>query len=102
MAESFADQDLVTLRAIAYAAGLPDSDRMGHDELVTALRRAGLSEPAAGPIDTSLADPGDPGTDEGVYHGRGVGRRESAGGPAAQTAAGRTATPMPERSGTDR
>lgn len=97
MAESFAEQDLATLQAMAYAVGIPGSDRMSHDELVTALRRAGLSEPAAGPIDTSLADPGDPGTDEGVYHRQGVGRRESAGGPGAQTAAPRPGAPRPGR-----
>lgn len=86
MAESFVDEDLVTLRAIAHGAGIPGTERMSHDELVTALRRAGLSEPTGGSIDTSLADPGDPGTDEGVYHSQGVGRRESSGGPAGQTA----------------
>ncbi|MFU8851786.1 hypothetical protein ACNAW0_12500 [Micromonospora sp. SL1-18] len=101
MADSFVDEDLVTLRAIAYAAGIPDSDRMPHDDLVAALRRAGLAKPTGEPIDTSLADPGDPGTNEGVYHGQGVGRRESAGGPAAQTAAFRASTPKPEGSGTD-
>lgn len=88
MAETFADQDLMTLRSIARGAGIADTDRMPHDELVEMLRRAGLAEPAGRPIDTSLADPGDPGTDEGVYHARGVGRRESAGGAGAQTAAG--------------
>ncbi|OKI85100.1 hypothetical protein [Micromonospora sp. CB01531] len=97
MAESFVDKDLATLRAIAYAAGIPGCERMSHDELVTALRRAGLSEPTGGPIDTSLADPGDPGTDEGIYHGQGVGRRESSGGPAAQTAAPRPGPPGPGR-----
>ncbi|MEU8264880.1 hypothetical protein AB0C02_30240 [Micromonospora sp. NPDC048999] len=101
MADSFVDEDLATLQAIAYAAGIPDSDRMPHDDLVAALRRAGLAEPTGGPIDTSLADPGDPGTNEGVHHGRGVGRRESVGGPAAQTAASRAGAPKPGRSGTD-
>lgn len=97
MAESFADEDLATLRAIAYAAGIPGSERMSHDQLVSALRRAGLAEPTGGPIDTSLADPGDPGTDEGRYHAQGVGRRESAGGAAAQTAAPRPGAPRPGR-----
>ncbi|WP_406601280.1 hypothetical protein [Micromonospora yasonensis] len=85
MAETFADQDLTTLRSIARGAGIPDTERMPHDELVDMLRRAGLAEPAGRPVDTSLADPGDPGDASGVYHARGVGRRESAGGPAAQT-----------------
>lgn len=80
MAESFADQDTDTLRAIAYAAGLPDTAHLSHDELVSALRRAGLAEPTGRPVNTRLADPQDPGTDAGVYHGLGVGRRESAGG----------------------
>ncbi|MGR6319577.1 hypothetical protein [Micromonospora soli] len=85
MAETFADQDLTTLRSIARGAGIPDTERVPHDELVDMLRRAGLADPDGRPIDTSLADPGDPGTAEGVYHGRGVGRRESAGGSAAAT-----------------
>jgi hypothetical protein len=80
MAETYADEDLTTLRSMARGAGIPDSERMPHDELVEMLRRAGLAEPAGQPIDTSLAGPG-----EGVYHARGVGRRESAGGPGAET-----------------
>jgi hypothetical protein len=86
MAETFADQDLTTLRSIARGAGITDTERMPHDELVEMLRRAGLADPSARPVDTSLADPGDPGTDEGRYHARGVGQRESAGGAGAQTA----------------
>lgn len=84
MAQLFADQDVATLRAMAYAAGVPNTDEMSHQELVAELRRAGLAEPTGGRIDTSLADPGDPGTDEGVYHGEGVGRREAIGGPGVQ------------------
>lgn len=82
MVESYADLDLDTLRAIAHGAGVPDADQMSHDELVTALRRAGLAEPEGTPIDTQLSDPGDPGP--GVYHGEGVGRRETVGGPGAE------------------
>ncbi|MEV1334033.1 hypothetical protein AB0J20_31195 [Micromonospora costi] len=85
MAETFADQDLTTLRSIARGAGIPDTDRMPHDELVDMLRRAGLAEPDGRP-DTNLAEQG-PARTSGVYHGEGVGRRESAGGPGAQTAA---------------
>ncbi|MFG3299499.1 hypothetical protein [Micromonospora chersina] len=85
MAETFADQDLTTLRSIARGAGITDTERMPHDELVDMLRRAGLADPDARPIDTSLADPGDPGV-PGAYHARGVGRRESAGGAGAETA----------------
>ncbi|WP_420846464.1 hypothetical protein [Micromonospora terminaliae] len=85
MAETFADQDLTTLRSIARGAGITDTERMPHDELVDMLRRAGLADPDARPVDTSLADPGDPGV-PGAYHGLGVGRRESAGGAAGQTA----------------
>ncbi|MGW5669538.1 hypothetical protein [Micromonospora sp. NPDC003776] len=85
MAETFADQDLTTLRSIARGAGIPDTERMPHDQLVDMLRRAGRAEPAGRPVDTSLADPGDPGDASGAYHGRGVGRRESAGGPAAES-----------------
>ncbi|SCG57848.1 hypothetical protein GA0074704_3429 [Micromonospora siamensis] len=85
MAETFADQDLMTLQSIARGAGIPDTERMPHDELVDMLRRAGLAEPDGRPVDTSIADPGDPGTDAGVYHARGAGRRESAGGVGAQT-----------------
>ncbi|HEX5595721.1 MAG TPA: hypothetical protein VFX61_06845 [Micromonosporaceae bacterium] len=86
MAESFGDSDTATLRAIARGAGLIGAEQMSHDELVVALREAGLSEPTGKPIDTSLADPGDPGTDAGVYHGAGVGRRETVGGAGAQAA----------------
>ncbi|HEX7745500.1 MAG TPA: hypothetical protein VF462_09595 [Micromonosporaceae bacterium] len=89
MAESYADLDLATLRAMARAADLPGADRMSHDELVDALRRAGLADPAGKPIDTQLSDPGDPGPE--IYHGKGVGRREAAGGAGAQT--GTTAGP---------
>ncbi|MFI7281814.1 hypothetical protein ACIBOV_16310 [Micromonospora chersina] len=85
MAETFADQDLTTLRSIARGAGITDTERMPHDELVDMLRRAGLADPDARPIDTSLADPGDPGV-PGAYHAQGVGRRESAGGAGAETA----------------
>ncbi len=85
MAETYTDEDLRTLRSIARGAGIPDTDRMPHDELVEMLRRAGLAEPVGRPIDTSLADPGDPGDASGVYHARGVGRREAAGGPGAET-----------------
>lgn len=87
MAESYGDQDLATLRAIARGAGLPHAERMSHPELVAALRQAGLAQPGPEPVDTRLADPGDPGTDAGVHHGRGVGRRESVGGAGAQTGA---------------
>ena len=83
MAESYADLDLATLRAMARGAGLPDADQMSHDELVDALRRAGLADPTGEPVDTRLSDPGDPGS--GVNHGKGVGRRETAGGAEAQT-----------------
>ncbi len=83
MAETFADQDLATLRSIARGAGIPDTERMPHDELVDMLRRAGLAEPDARPVDTELAETGG----SGDYHARGVGRRESAGGPGAQTGA---------------
>jgi hypothetical protein len=89
MAESYADRDLATLRAMARGAGLPDADQMSHDELVDALRRAGLADPTGEPIDTHLSDPGEPGS--GVYHGEGVGRRETAGGAEAQ--AGTTSGP---------
>ncbi|WP_370518243.1 hypothetical protein [Micromonospora sp. AMSO31t] len=85
MAETFADQDLTTLRSIARGAGITDTERMPHDELVDMLRRAGLADPDARPVDTSLADPGDPGV-PGAYHAQGVGRRESAGGAGGQTA----------------
>ena len=44
MAETFADQDLTTLRSIARGAGITDTERMPHDELVDMLRRAGLAE----------------------------------------------------------
>ncbi|SBT41509.1 hypothetical protein [Micromonospora auratinigra] len=71
MAETFADQDLTTLRSIARGAGITDTERMPHDELVQMLRRAGLAEPDARSTDT--------GPDEGLYHARGVGRRESTG-----------------------
>nr|WP_229401576.1 hypothetical protein [Micromonospora okii] len=80
MAETFADQDLTTLRSIARGAGIPDTERMPHDELVDMLRRAGLAEPDPRAADTTLGGPG-----EGTYHGRGVGRRESAGGVGAET-----------------
>ncbi|WP_369799898.1 hypothetical protein [Micromonospora sp. HK10] len=86
MAETFADQDLTTLRSIARGAGITDTERMPHDELVDMLRRAGLADPDSRPVDTSLADPGDPGTDAGRYHARGAGRRESAGGAGGQNA----------------
>ncbi|MET7968534.1 hypothetical protein, partial [Micromonospora sp. NPDC005305] len=85
MAETFADQDLTTLRSIARGAGITDTERMPHDELVDMLRRAGLADPDGRPVDTSLADPGDPGV-PGVYHAQGVGRRESVGGAGGQTA----------------
>jgi hypothetical protein len=85
MAETFADQDLTTLRSIARGAGIPDTERVPHDELVDMLRRAGLAEPDGRPVDTSLADPGDPGDASGTYHAGGVGRRESAGGAAAES-----------------
>jgi hypothetical protein len=85
MAESYADLDLATLRAMARAAKLPDADRMSHDELVDALRRAGLAVPAGKPIDTQVNDPGDPGPE--LYHGKGVGRREAVGGAGAQAGA---------------
>lgn len=78
MAETFRDQDLLTLQSIARGAGIPDPEGMPHDELVDMLRRAGLAEPDGGP---ARAESG------GRYQGRGVGRRESAGGPAAQTGA---------------
>jgi hypothetical protein len=77
MAESYADEDLETLRAMALSAGLPNASEMSHDELVTALRDAGLARPTGKPVDTS---PGDP--DAGVYHGEGVGRRERVDGEA--------------------
>ncbi|GAB3228519.1 hypothetical protein GCM10027452_42870 [Micromonospora halotolerans] len=47
MAETFADQDLTTLRSIARGAGITDTERMPHDELVDMLRRAGLADPDA-------------------------------------------------------
>mgnify|MGYP001477243387 CR=1 FL=1 len=75
--ESFAGSDLATLRAIARGAGLPDADQKSREELVAALRDAGVSESTGGPIDTS----GDAGRSE-VYHGQGVGRREAIGSPA--------------------
>ena len=83
MTESFADRDLATLLAMARGAGLPNADEMSHDELVDALRQAGLAEPTGEPGDTSVAsaDPAEPGT--GRYHGEGVGRREAVGGGAA-------------------
>ena len=80
MAETFRDEDLATLKSIARGAGIADTENMPHDQLVDMLRRAGLAEPDGRPIET---DPGGP----GGYHARGVGRRESAGGPAAQTSA---------------
>ncbi|WP_438361795.1 hypothetical protein [Micromonospora sicca] len=86
MAETFADQDLTTLRSIARGAGIPDTDRMPHDELVEMLRRAGLAEPDGRPVDTNLAEQGGAPT-SGTYRAEGVGRRESAGGSGAQTAA---------------
>ena len=84
MTESFADRDLATLRAMARSAGLQDADEMSHDELVEALRRSGLAEPTGEPVDTSLA--GHSEGEAGVYHGEGVGRRETVGGAAAQGA----------------
>ncbi|MFD0788461.1 hypothetical protein ACFQZ8_31490, partial [Micromonospora azadirachtae] len=51
MAETFADQDLKTLRSIARAAGIPDTDGAPHDELVEILRRAGLAEPDGQPAE---------------------------------------------------
>jgi hypothetical protein len=83
MTESFADRDLATLRAMALSAGLPNTDEMSHDQLVDALRQAGLAEPTGEPVDTSLAG-SHPETDAGVYHGEGVGRREAVGEAAAQ------------------
>jgi hypothetical protein len=77
MSESYADQDLATLRAIARSAGLTDADQMSHDELVDALRRAGLAEPSGQPIDAQMSDHGD--RDPSLYHGEGVGRREETG-----------------------
>ncbi len=85
MAESFADHDLATLRAIARGAGVPDADELSHDDLVAALRRAGLAEPGGEPVDTGFADPG---AGLGVYHGAGVGRRETLGGAGAQPGGG--------------
>lgn len=57
MAETFADQDLATLRSIARGAGMADTDRMPHDELVEMLRRAGLAEPDSGAVDQPTEDP---------------------------------------------
>lgn len=76
MAESYADRDLATLRAMAQGAGLPGADEMSHDELVDALRRAGLAEPTGEPVDAGQADR----DGAGVYHAQGVGRRETVGG----------------------
>ncbi|ABP54131.1 hypothetical protein [Salinispora tropica] len=57
MAETFADQDLATLRSIARGAGIADTERMPHDELVEMLRRAGLAEPDSGAADQPTRDP---------------------------------------------
>lgn len=76
MSESFVDDDLVTLRAIARGAGVPDAEEMSHDELVATLREAGLGDP----VDPGVAGPGSP-VEGGFYHGEGVGRRETVGTP---------------------
>ncbi|WP_089154030.1 hypothetical protein [Micromonospora sp. NBS 11-29] len=44
MAETFANEDLKTLRSMARGAGIPQADRLSHDELVEVLRRAGLAD----------------------------------------------------------
>lgn len=77
MQESYEEHDLETLRAIARGQGIEGADGMEHDALVEALREAGLAEPS-GPVDTQLADPAD--TGHGLYHGEGVGRRETVNG----------------------
>lgn len=85
MTESFADRDLATLRAMAHSTGLPGCDEMSHDELVDALRQAGLAEPTGESVGTGHAGPD---TGSGVYHGEGVGRRETTGAPGAEPTAG--------------
>jgi hypothetical protein len=68
--ESYEQDDLVTLRAMAVSQGIAGADRMSHDELVDALRAAGLAEP--GPAAQTPAEE----TGDSTYHGLGVGRRE--------------------------
>ncbi|HZN16926.1 MAG TPA: hypothetical protein VFB84_01870 [Micromonosporaceae bacterium] len=80
MQESYEEHDLDTLRAIARGQGVEGADEMEHDALVEALREAGLAEPN-GPVQTQPADPGD--TGPALYHGEGVGRRETVGDQAA-------------------
>ncbi|HET8680841.1 MAG TPA: hypothetical protein VFM54_03040 [Micromonosporaceae bacterium] len=63
-----------TLRAIARGQGIEGAGEMEHDALVEALREVGLAEPS-GPVHTQPADPHD--TGPGLYHGEGVGRRET-------------------------
>jgi hypothetical protein len=59
---------------MARGAGVAGVDAMSHDELVVALREAGLT----GPPDAGAVRAPDPAT--GVYHGEGVGRREAVDG----------------------
>jgi hypothetical protein len=80
--EPSADSDLATLRAIARGAGLPDAEHMSPEQLVAALRDAGISEPTGKPVDTTGT--GEAGSSH-VYHGEGVGRRENLGGAGAET-----------------
>jgi hypothetical protein len=80
MSASDEKDDLETLRAMARGRGISDVEQLEHDELVEALRRAGLAEAAAEPGDPRLAEAvhGEPGS--GTYHGEGVGRREQTTG----------------------
>ncbi len=57
MAETFADQDLATLQSIARGAGIADTERMPHDELVEMLSRAGLAEPDSDAAEQPTRDP---------------------------------------------
>ncbi|HET8661389.1 MAG TPA: hypothetical protein VFM55_20625 [Micromonosporaceae bacterium] len=81
MQESYEEHDLDTLRAIARGQGIASADEMEHDALVEALREAGLAEPS-GPVHTQPVDPHD--TGPALYHGEGVGRRETVGDQPAQ------------------
>ncbi len=44
MAETFVSEDLKTLQAIARGAGIQEVDRLSPDQLVEALRRAGVTD----------------------------------------------------------
>jgi hypothetical protein len=76
MAESYENADLETLRAMARGRGIDGAEDMEHDDLVDVLREAGLAE-AGSKASVGRADE-EPGS--GVYHAKGVGRRETISG----------------------